>query len=386
MKKIIVSILVFSGFTVTAAADNSARLPRVYAGTTHSVAVDSRGGLWCWGDNYYGQIGNGKQTKYGGDFRILENNNASRPVKIMSNIACAAAGDGFTLALSNTGVLYGWGNGTLVPSEIMNNVVYVEAHGNAAMIIKTDESLWIWNQSDKTGGPFASARKICDKVKGAALGDNSLVVLIRNDVLFVSRPYSRDIEPVKIMSGVREVSSGRQQFYAVTEDGTLYSWGSNGTYGLAGVGTDELMIMTPTYVADNVKRVIGNGGMLIKTDNSLWVWGRIPVFVEFRKAGEVVNSGIWGDLKTYGKSPVKILDNVTDACGEYHYLAVKENGQLFSWGGNEYGQLGNGLNSVVERSEIVSGEVIDYDFDILEKNNKNEEKPKFTGFNLINIK
>ena len=35
----------------------------VAAGAKHSLALTSAGVLYAWGDNYYGQIGNGNNTR-----------------------------------------------------------------------------------------------------------------------------------------------------------------------------------------------------------------------------------------------------------------------------------------------------------------------------------
>ena len=78
----------------------------------------------------------------------------------------------------------------------------------------------------------------------------------------------------------------------------------------------------------------------IKTDGSLWVWGR-------NLEGQVGNGGGTDDVSSngapYQSSPVKVLDNVVSvSSGSYHTAAVREDGSLWVWGSNEHGQIGNG--------------------------------------------
>jgi alpha-tubulin suppressor-like RCC1 family protein len=58
----------------------------VAAGAKHSLALTSAGVLYAWGDNYYGQVGNGNNT----DQRL--------PVPVMTGGAQVAAGDYHTIA------------------------------------------------------------------------------------------------------------------------------------------------------------------------------------------------------------------------------------------------------------------------------------------------
>src|SRR5674476_194941 len=67
------------------------------AGNTHTLAVTNDGELWAWGDNRYYQLGTGDTISH------------TEPVHIMSNIVMAAAGAFHSIALTKTGELYVWG-------------------------------------------------------------------------------------------------------------------------------------------------------------------------------------------------------------------------------------------------------------------------------------
>ena len=72
----------------------------------------------------------------------------------------------------------------------------------------------------------------------------------------------------------------------------------------------------------------------IKTDGSLWTWGN-------NEYGQLGNG-----TTTNSSIPVKIMDNVKMvSLGGRHGAAVKADGSLWTWGNNEHGQLGNGTTT-----------------------------------------
>jgi alpha-tubulin suppressor-like RCC1 family protein len=75
----------------------------------------------------------------------------------------------------------------------------------------------------------------------------------------------------------------------------------------------------------------GKHSFALKNDGSLWAWGS-NLF------------GQLGDGSTRSTAtPVKVLDDVSFvSAGFYHSLAIKTDGSLWTWGGNMYGQLGDG--------------------------------------------
>ena len=72
----------------------------------------------------------------------------------------------------------------------------------------------------------------------------------------------------------------------------------------------------------------------IKTDGSLWAWGRNDI-------------GQLGDGTTINKnSPVQIATNWAKiSAGFYHTIAIKTDGSLWAWGSNGFGQLGDGTTT-----------------------------------------
>jgi len=122
---------------------------------------------------------------------------------------------------------------------------------------------------------------------------------------------------------------------AIKSDGTLWSWGfNNGSYPIVGNNT-VLNQSSPSQIGTDVnwRNVYGGGFghfLAIKTDNTLWAWGRNSL-------------GQLGDNTVTSKSsPVQIGTNWSNATlGYSHSMAIKTDGTLWGWGWNIFGQLGN---------------------------------------------
>jgi len=124
---------------------------------------------------------------------------------------------------------------------------------------------------------------------------------------------------------------------AIRTDGSLWEWGRV-VIQENGMTEDRLM---PMKIMENVASVSAglNATMAVKPDGSLWAWG-------------INNAGQLGDGTAENRyNPVKIMDDVTavsigsgGAWGvdRMHTVAIKTDGSLWGWGSNMYGQLGDG--------------------------------------------
>jgi len=85
----------------------------VAAAYGHTAAIKEDGTLWKWGANNFGQIGNGQVDYVEAEWDshpLVWKVNAD-PVMIMEEVvAVSNTGGGHTLALTNDGRLWAWGN------------------------------------------------------------------------------------------------------------------------------------------------------------------------------------------------------------------------------------------------------------------------------------
>ena len=149
--------------------------------------------------------------------------------------------------------------------------------------------------------------------------------------------------PVQVsgLERVRLIATGIRSSYAVTEEGELWAWGQNED-GQLGDGTTTNRTL-PVRITGIDGRIIALSSgisyhMLALTDDGkIWAWGN--------NAGGELGDGTTEDRT----SPVQVvpeLDNVVAvAAGGWHSLALKADGTVWTWGSNDYGQLGDGTTT-----------------------------------------
>jgi alpha-tubulin suppressor-like RCC1 family protein len=156
--------------------------------------------------------------------------------------------------------------------------------------------------------------------------------------------------PVQVsgLTNVKEIDAGAYHTVALKNDGTVWSWGSNG-YGQLGDGTTEdrkapvQVMVSPGVGLTNVKAIAAGDchTVALKNDGTVWAWGRN-------------NCSQLGDGTTIQRTtPVQVmaspgvgLTNVkVIAAAGYHTVTLKNDGTVWSWGYNYYGQLGDGTHT-----------------------------------------
>ncbi len=142
------------------------------------------------------------------------------------------------------------------------------------------------------------------------------------------------------LTGMIAVAGGNYHSLAIKSNFTLWSWGED-TYGQLGDNASLTNQSTPVQVASLTGIIAVSAGayhsLALKSDGTVWSWGWD-------------NSGQLGDNAGYGtpaddkSTPVQVasLTNIIAvAAGGYHSLALKNDGTIWSWGRDNYGQLGD---------------------------------------------
>jgi alpha-tubulin suppressor-like RCC1 family protein len=186
--------------------------------------------------------------------------------------------------------------------------------------------------------------------------DGTLWTWGRNDrgQLGIDNTINRSTPVTTILGGTnwKSVAGGGYYTVALKTDGTLWGWGDN-FYGQLGdnTGVTRSTPVTTLLGGTNWKSVAGGlyHTVAIKTDGTLWTWGRN----QFGQLG--IND------TTNRNTPVTTILGGTNwksiACGFYHTTSIKTDGTLWTWGYNFNGQLGinNNTNRTTPVTTILGG-------------------------------
>lgn len=336
------------------------KIVKVALGEMHSAAIDTEGGLWIWGSNGYGELGNGKRGE-----NLCEGN----PIKIMDGVTqvslSSGSSDSHSGAVTRDGSLYMWGSNSfgqlgdgtttdcLKPKKVMSGISQVIAGHRKTAVIKKDGSLWVWgyngNNDLGTGdrNTYTIPVKILDNVVQADLG-TSHGGAVKADGSLWMWGSGNGAKPVQVIdSGVKQLSLGHAHSSVVKTDGSLWMWGDN-SWGQLGLGqTGEGSVKAPRKVMDGVSQVsLGYWeSSILKQDGSAWMTG-YNYYISF-------NTNVWKEIAT-GAKQIEL--------GDTHAAMIKTDGSLWTWGGGWRGQLGDGVKNqdnhkVKKPARISVGEV-----------------------------
>src|SRR5215211_6648240 len=185
----------------------------------------------------------------------------------------------------------------------------------------------------------------------AAWGDNFFGQLGNG----VPLPYPDDIRstmPLEVSNldgaELKAIAGGANHSLALKNDGTVWAWGLNQDSELGdGTNTDS---STPIKVANltGVEAISGGGApsysLALKDDGTVWAWGDNRASQGTRIGGQLSD-----DEVTSSNTPLQVSDLPGGieaiAAGAEHGLALKDDGTVWAWGNNLFGQLGDGTTT-----------------------------------------
>ena len=193
----------------------------VSAGANATAAVRSDGTLWTWGDNLYGQLGDGTRDS------------VSAPHQVLADVCFAVMGDYHAAVISTDGTLYTWG------SNLDGQL------GTGGLGDTTDEGTGARLQLTPAAVSLPAAVSNVTVGAGhtaAILSDGTLWTWGRNDAmqLGLTEAGAQVWEPGQVVElvPVQAVSAGTDQTVCLLTDGEVQAWGSP-AMGQLGSGTPQ---------------------------------------------------------------------------------------------------------------------------------------------------
>ena len=317
-------------------------------GYYYSVARLVDGTVRAWGDNLYGQLGDGTTTDALEPVQVVD---LSDPTGFLTTVAAVAAGRSHTVALLADGTVRTWGangSGQLGDGSTLASLTPVQ------VIDPSDPTGFLTNVAAIAAGEYHTVAILLDGTlrtwgngEYGKLGDGSSVA--RNTPVQVSDPP----DPTGYLTNVVAISAGEGHTAAVIAGGTVRTWGWN-AFGQLGDGTTTDSLL-PTQVIDPTDPsgfLTGVSDVLARRDHCITLQVDGTVRAWGHKGYGVLGEGSPGivDVATQVKDPSDPTGNLTRvaaaAGGFNHSTVLLTDGTVRSWGENPYGQLGDGSTNI----------------------------------------
>lgn len=312
-----------SSSTTVSASSNSIDTSKLSISDNHSCELFS-GSIKCWGDNTYGQLGNGTTT-------------SSSTAVVVTGISTAtkvAVGDQHSCALLSTGSIKCWGNnsgGTLggyvgasssTPQSVSGITtatgLSVGDNSSCALLADATVKCWGWNHYGQLGN-------------GTSGGTSATPVVVSG------------------LSSVTKIEVGGLHACAVLTTRQVKCWGSN-MYGQLGASTPSSST-TPMSL----------GAVTLSTDSILSLGYGHTCLVDSAnvpKCTGLNSNGQIGNGTTTNATSLTTVTGLTNVAslrlGDYFSAAVLSDGTVYTWGENYYANLADGTTTGRTRPTIAS--------------------------------
>lgn len=332
------------------------------AGAFHTCGLTDAGSVVCWGRNDGGEIGNG----------TLADQPTPQQVPSLGDVAAVTLGMEHTCAVTAGGSAYCWGRNdrfqlgndtpqlSTVPIPVAGGFSFesIQAgdYHNCGVTGNDEVRCWGIGDSGQLGTGDFSASSVPAAVVGLpavaelSAGNRHTCALTVSGQMYCwgdeeygqlgNGNFSYRLSPARVQGGPNQavsVAAGYEHSCSLASTGGVYCWG-DGSAGQLGDGsfTDSAL---PVAVASGLSFSAITAGAYhncaLAPGGAAYCWG-------FGGHGQLGNGAYWPINET---TPVPVAGGHafhTIAAGVNHTCGVSDAGEVLCWGGNGFGQLGNG--------------------------------------------
>lgn len=304
---------------------------KISVGSTHSCLLKIDATVWCWGDNSYGQLGNGTTTS------------STTPVQVVDpgvNYKSISLADTFSCGITSLDEVRCWGNnnsGQLGDGTQTSSLFPVAVQGLPSGVKSVSGA----------ADPWGNYGYVC------ALLNTTAVYCWGQHPVEIGNGTNSSLTPILfpgLNSGVKNISAGRGSTCAVMNSGAVQCWGSK--YLGDGSSSNSASLVTVSGITNATKIAVsgamwGNDSLIcaLLDTGAVKCWGN-------NAAGSLGNGDLTGTLSTTPVDVVGLTDVVDIAVATGNSggsssvaCAINSAGTLYCWGFNYWGFVGDGTTT-----------------------------------------
>uniref|UniRef100_H3B372 HECT-type E3 ubiquitin transferase n=1 Tax=Latimeria chalumnae TaxID=7897 RepID=H3B372_LATCH len=352
-----------------------------------TLSAGGSGTIYGWGHNHRGQLGGieGAKVKVPTPCEALA---ALRPVQLIG-------GEQTLFAVTADGKLYATGYGaggrlgiggtesvstpTLLESiqHVFIKKVAVNSGGKHCLALSSEGEVYSWGEAED-GKLGHGNRSPCDRprvieslrgievVDIAAGGAHSACITAAGELYTWGKGrYGRlghgdsedQLKPklVEALQGYRVIDvacgSGDAQTLCLTDDDTVWSWG-DGDYGKLGRGGSDgckvpMKIDSLTGLGVTKVECGSQFSVALTKSGAVYTWGK----GDYHRLGHGSDDHVRRPRQVQGLQGKKVIAIAT---GSLHCVCCTEDGEVYTWGDNDEGQLGDGTTNAIQRPRLVA--------------------------------
>ena len=331
---------------------------QVSSGLRFTCALRGEGGIYCWGINNFGQLGNGTLANAALPTSVSSINNAAQ-ISAGSSHACARLQNGTVQCWGiNTSGQLGIGNfaSQVTPQTVsgISGIIDVAAGGNHSCAVVQSGDVYCWGSNDwgQLGNGTLVSTTLPSLVTGlsdviqVSVGDEHSCARTQRDEVYCwgqndrgqlgNGSFNFRAFPAYVRQDAADIRLGDRHSCLLSNFGSMDCWGANnfGELGIAST-TDQPSPIAVLGLGD-VAHIDAGGSQTCATtnDGEAYCWGD-------NQLGQIGN----GTLGASVLSPSRVGTSASvraNAVGGEHVCALTDDGRVICWGDNTFGSLGNG--------------------------------------------